>query len=161
MRIAWFALPFAFTALAACSSDGKDPTTDPPGHGEPDGGKPDPDTCNPDVATPAADAFPCDVGAIIEAKCVRCHDTDEALKACTADKSCVVGPFPLVKWSDTRFKFGSTAAYELISDVVTSGFMPLQTPSISPPVEKLTAAEIKTLSDWAKACALPGKAACD
>jgi hypothetical protein len=105
-------------------------------------------------------AYPCDVGAIIEAKCQRCHQTEDALSECHAAGTCVKGPFSLLTWADTRVLYGGTPVYEHIPRVVKSGAMPFMASDISPPVEALTESEKTTLIEWAEGCAPPAAAAC-
>jgi hypothetical protein len=109
----------------------------------------------------ATGAYPCDVGAIIEAKCQRCHQTEDALRECHAAGTCVMGPFSLLTWADTRVKYGGSPVYTRMAPVLESGFMPLKASDISPPVEPLTEGEKTTLIDWSKSCAPPAAAACD
>ncbi|HEX4335537.1 MAG TPA: hypothetical protein VH062_06455 [Polyangiaceae bacterium] len=104
--------------------------------------------------------FPCDVGAIIQSKCQRCHDTEQALTACLAANSCAQGPFPLTTWSDTRRPFATSRVVDFLAEVIESGTMPLQSNAISPPVETLTADEKTTLLDWIHSCAPASATAC-
>jgi hypothetical protein len=63
-------------------------------------------------------------------------------------------------WADTRRALGTPLVYERIGPVVESGFMPLMSDRISPPVEPLTDSERQTLIDWVDNCAPPGPGAC-
>jgi hypothetical protein len=74
--------------------------------------------------------------------------------------TCEAGPFPLLVWSDTRRDLGGFRPVDMIATAVSSGIMPFQSTRVSPPVEKLTDAEKKTLIQWAQACAPPGSTAC-
>lgn len=107
------------------------------------------------------DVFPCDVDAVLEAKCRRCHASAAVLDVCVPAKTCARAPFPLLVWSDTRRDMGDgRVVYEHMIDVVRTDFMPLQDPSLQPPVEKLTDAEKRTLLDWLEAGAPAGQCQC-
>jgi hypothetical protein len=154
----WFLLAAAL-AFAGCASDSKPgvsgPRTTPSDSGGTEKGCAD--------AAPEGTAgsfFPCDVDAILAAKCRRCHTTRDVQDVCVADKTCERAPFPLLVWSDTRRAYGTRRPMDLIARVVSDGYMPFQSTRITPPVEKLTEAEKTTLIQWAEACAPPGNVAC-
>jgi hypothetical protein len=145
----------ALVALVACTED---PTLDRVGgSGSNNDARPE---C-PQVAADAQPRFlPCNVEAVLRAKCQRCHNSKAVLDRCYPAKTCVRGPFPLLTWSDTHALQGSTPTFELMRRAVESGLMPFQTTDISPPVEPLDAEEKATLINWAKACAPAGSKAC-
>lgn len=88
--------------------------------------------------------FPCEVEAVLKAKCQRCHDDPQKNGA----------PFPLLAWSDTQTDYFGKPVYERMFSVVSSDFMPFVSLPLNPPVEPLTAAEKETLLDWL-VCATP------
>lgn len=108
-----------------------------------------------------AGSFPCEVGAIIEAKCQRCHTTEEAQAECLNDDSCLPAPFALLTWSDSRKLYGGTPIFGHIARVVESGSMPMKADGLTPPVESLTEDEKRTLIDWVEGCAPPSDSSCD
>jgi hypothetical protein len=112
--------------------------------------------CSQDAPDAATRFLPCDVEAVLKAKCQRCHNSRAVLDVCYPAKTCVKGPFPLLNWSDTHKPLGTTPIFELMQQAVSSGYMPFKTTDISPPVEPLTTAEKATLINWTQACA-PGR----
>jgi hypothetical protein len=115
--------------------------------------------CDDSTVPPGSATLPCAVEAVISAKCRRCHDVEAVTDVCYAAGSCLRGPFPLSTWSDTRVVFGSKPVFERMLSAIESGFMPLQDPDLSPPVEALTAEDKQTLLGWLTACAPPATAA--
>jgi hypothetical protein len=105
-------------------------------------------------------SFPCDVAPIIKSKCQRCHDQPAALTTCVANSSCLMGPFPLLTWSDTRRPVGTGRVIDALPDVIEKKVMPFMDPTIVPPVEPLTDDEFKTMVAWARSCAPAATAAC-
>lgn len=99
--------------------------------------------------------LPCDVEAILVAKCQRCHNTPAVIDACYAAHTCAKGPFPLLSWQDTHQVVGSEPVFERMKTAISTDFMPLQITTIMPPVEKLTDAEKARLLDWLSQCAPP------
>ena len=89
--------------------------------------------------------FPCDVRAVIESSCQRCH-TDPPRNG---------APFPLLTWQDTRAEYGVQLVYEAMLPAVESDFMPLRGLGLDPPVEALSDQEKTTLVDWLEAGAPP------
>jgi hypothetical protein len=112
------------------------------------------------AAEPAAGFFPCDVEAVLSAKCQRCHNAPDVVRACTDAGTCAPAPFPLLEWSDTRRRLGEDPIYVLMGRAVASGAMPFMLTNITPPTEPLTSAEKQTLLDWIEACAPPSATAC-
>jgi hypothetical protein len=84
--------------------------------------------------------LPCDVEAVLKAKCRRCHGSPRRHGA----------PFSLLRWEDFQFVHRNEPLYVHVGKVVRSGFMPYRIPA-NPPVEPLTDAEKKVLIDWAQA----------
>jgi hypothetical protein len=105
-------------------------------------------------------SFPCDVEAVLRARCQRCHNSSDELDRCSPAKTCLRGPFPLLTWSDTHANFDGTPVFELMQTVVETDFMPLQSPPVSPPAAPLDADQKATLLAWVRSCAPPGTAAC-
>jgi hypothetical protein len=104
--------------------------------------------------------FPCEIEAIVSAKCQRCHNSDAVLNDCAKKKTCEPGPFPLLEWGDTRRDFGGLRPIDRMASVISSGYMPYQSMTLTTPVEKLTADEKATMLRWLNACAPPAAAAC-
>jgi len=89
--------------------------------------------------------FPCDVRAVIEAKCQRCH----------ADPPRNRAPFPLMTWEHTRAPYGTQLVYEAMLPAIETDFMPLTELDLEPPVQPLTPSEKTTMLTWLEAGALP------
>jgi len=146
--------------LAACSGSTASPSTPKSSDA---GTRVTPPVCA-DAApegTTANEFFPCDVDAVLEHKCRRCHNAPDVVAKCVAAGTCANAPFPLLKWGDTRRDLGGARPIDFLYDAVESGSMPCSfCKDVSPPVEPLTAAEKRTILDWALACAPPGSAAC-
>jgi len=92
---------------------------------------------------PIAQAEPgdfCDAFAIIEEKCVRCHGSPPAHGA----------PFSLDSYDATQVPShdGKTIRADRMGEVITSGFMPLTSLRLDPPVESLSCEEKATLLEW-------------
>ncbi len=82
--------------------------------------------------------FPCEVEAVIQAKCQRCHDQPPKNGA----------PFPLLTWEDTRGPYGTKLVYQAMLPAIETDFMPLTQLKLDPPVEPLTPEEKTLLLDW-------------
>ena len=121
---------------------------------------PPPATCDDTGVDPTTACLPAEVDAVFAAKCTRCHTSEEERLACTEAGTCLYAPFPLLTWADTRRALGTPLVYERIVPVTESGFMPLMSDRISPPVEALTDSERQTLIDWVENCAPPGPGDC-
>jgi hypothetical protein len=99
-------------------------------------------------------AIPCDVDAILERKCRRCH----------SDPMQNGAPFPLVTWANIHEKTPPGIIYERMRRAVTltltngDPFMPAVWVPLDPPVEPLTDDEKATLLGWLDACAPPVEA---
>jgi hypothetical protein len=100
-----------------------------------------------DVAT--GQFYPCDVEAVLRAKCHTCHTMPPRNGA----------PMSLLTWGATQnLASGSTTVkiWERARDYVSSGFMPLA----GSPTGPLTPAEKATLLGWLEAGAIPVARAC-
>jgi hypothetical protein len=155
-------MPFAACALSAFAGLGgctDDPTLDlVGGSGTTTDARPECSQAAPDAAPRF---LPCDVEAVLRAKCQRCHNSTAVLDVCYPAGTCLRGPFPLLTWSDTHQLRGATPTYELMRQAVQDGFMPFTTANVSPPVALLESDEKATLINWANACAPAGSRACD
>jgi hypothetical protein len=100
--------------------------------------------------------IPCDVQEVLVAKCQRCH----------GDPLQNGAPFPLITLEQVHMRYGdspsSMAIYTYIAPAVESGFMPLMSASVMPPVVPLTDEEKTILLDWvdAGAAGVEGPASC-
>jgi uncharacterized membrane protein len=107
----------------------------------------------PDLAPDAsADAgvagfFPCDVEAVLKAKCHTCHTSPTKNGA----------PFPLLEYANTQMAHASgMKVFQVMKTAVETGFMPLAGSSTGP----LTADEKTTLLGWLNAGAVPAAQRC-
>lgn len=146
-------LTSAMLLLAACGGDDGDggeggaggdatttttTTTTTTGAGGAGGGMADCST------VPATGDFPCEVHAIIAARCQSCH----------SDPPMGYTPMPLMTYEQTREDNGyGTVIWERMGEMLTSESMPPSTATA------LTAAERQTLLDWVAACAAPAAGA--
>jgi hypothetical protein len=89
--------------------------------------------------------FPCDVQAVLEAKCHRCHTEPPENGA----------PFALLTWENTRVVYLDQPIYQRMLRAVTTEFMPLQALPLEPPVEPLTEDEKSILVNWLEAGGAP------
>ncbi len=92
--------------------------------------------------TPAPDTgdFPCEVHAVLAARCHECHSDPPTMGA----------PFPLLTFEDTRPLYGKQTRWQAMKAAIESGFMPLGQ-------EDLAGDERKTMEDWFAACAPPAE----
>jgi uncharacterized membrane protein len=101
--------------------------------------------CAPDpegIRTDAVSREPtwCQVQAVLEAKCQRCH----------ADPPKNGAPFPLVAFEDTQvLDRAQNPRYQRMHDAVESEFMPATWMKLEPPVEPLTDNERAVILEWA------------
>lgn len=169
MKKSWLTVLAALALTSACGNDESEPSSNGSGGdsgsgghngtGNASGGGTAGKTgCSDD---PGTGEFPCDVGAILEAKCQRCHTDPSSHASCSAADTCVPAPFPLMTWQETRGQYGGSNVYEHIARAVKSGFMPMKADGLTPPVEALTEEEKTVLIEWAENCAPPADAACD
>ncbi|MCA9632404.1 MAG: hypothetical protein KC766_32345 [Myxococcales bacterium] len=95
------------------------------------------------TGTSAGPGYPCDVYAVVQAKCLRCH----------GDPTENGAPFSLATWQDTQADYLGNPRWQAMQNAVETDFMPAtffndsKTP-LDPPVEGLTTAEKQTLLDW-------------
>jgi hypothetical protein len=96
---------------------------------------------------PAVPVRFCQAEIVLRTVCQRCHQ-DPPLHA---------APFSLVTYEDTQQPFGAAGRrrWQRMKEVVESGFMPLRTLALDPPVEPLTCEERSTLLGWLGQCAPP------
>ncbi len=92
----------------------------------------------PAVGGSGAPHFPCEIEAVIRAKCQRCHNDPPQNDA----------PFPLLTWEDTRRPYGMLLVYEAMLPAIETDFMPLTQLELDPPVEPLTPEEKAPMLDW-------------
>jgi uncharacterized membrane protein len=92
-----------------------------------------------DVSEAEAGDF-CDAFAVIQEKCLRCHGNPPAHGA----------PFRLDSYDATQVPShdGKTIRADRMREVIDSGFMPLTSLSLDPPVEPLTCDEKATILEW-------------
>jgi hypothetical protein len=103
---------------------------------------------DPAIVTPA---YPCEIEAIVVAKCQRCH----------SDPPRPFVPFKLTAWEDTQVDYAGKPVHELMYSAVSLGAMPYMLFNLDPPVEALTETEKGTLLAWLADCAPPAeKTAC-
>lgn len=141
---ALIAAAWLITASTACDADttqgclgGSCPGLDGGGTGGSDAST----TCD---STPKTGEIPCEVFAVIHAKCNPCHNTPTQNGA----------PFPLLTYADTQEPYGTDRlVYQQMFDQIQPGASPRM-----PLNGMLTDAEMKTLGDWLAACAPPAAA---
>jgi len=64
-------------------------------------------------------ALPCNVEAVLRARCQRCHNSNDELDRCYPAQTCLRGPFPLLTWSDTHStSYGDSPVFELMQKTV-------------------------------------------
>lgn len=133
---AWAALIcITALALAACGS--------PPAN---DASLPGAPTSAADSGAPA-DSEWCAADLVLSHKCRRCHQAPPKNGA----------PFSLLTYEDTQLVDSQgKPRFMRMADAVSSGYMPAQFVSLTPPVEGLTADERATLLGWCEAGAPPG-----
>lgn len=92
----------------------------------------------------------CDAFAVIQQKCVRCHSDPPAHGA----------PFALDSYEATQTpsRDGKTIRADRMRAVIDSGFMPLTSIRLDPPVEPLSCEEKATLLEWIDRGAEPAPA---
>lgn len=98
--------------------------------------------CQPPAASATGARIPCDVDAVLTAKCRRCHGVPTANGA----------PFSLSTWKDLNGDYGGEPIYVRMRAAVSSDFMPLcaegKCGTFDPVVQALTAEEKSVLLDW-------------
>jgi uncharacterized membrane protein len=94
-------------------------------------------------AGPASGDFPCDVGAVIKARCQPCHQRPPVNGA----------HFPLLSYEDTRQPFGpGTLRFQRMQQVIEPDFLPHMPPHGA---QQPTVQELETLRAWFRSCAPP------
>ncbi len=87
-------------------------------------------------------AYPCEILAIVQPKCQRCHQDPQLNGA----------PFSLLTFPDTQKLYVNKVIYQRMHNAVDTDFMPFCAQSCAnnydPPVQKLTPEEKQTLLDW-------------
>ena len=144
------ALPLLVAVLAgACSSDSGTPAAD----GGASGLSSDVGSgaeASPLVdATPTSGFYPCDVEAVLKAKCHTCHTMPPRNGA----------PMSLLAWEATQKLVGGSATtkvWQRAREYVSTGYMPFQ----GSPTGPLTASEKSTLLTWLEGGAQPAPQAC-
>jgi uncharacterized membrane protein len=129
MRIpVWMAMAAVGLVLAGCSDSGSSA-----------------DAAAPDAATGAY--FPCDVEAVLKAKCHTCHGNPRRNDA----------PFSLTEYADTQRDYGGgVRIYQLMKNAIESNFMPLA----GSPTGPLTPEQKTTMLSWLTAGAPPAPQPC-
>jgi uncharacterized membrane protein len=89
----------------------------------------------------------CDAFAVIREKCVRCHGSPPSHGA----------PFSLDSYDATQVPShdGKTIRADRMGEVIDSGFMPLTSLRLDPPVEPLSCEEKATILEWIERGAQP------
>jgi hypothetical protein len=121
-------------ALAACSTSG-DPS---------DGGADAAVDLEPCPPMPAVGDIPCDVGAVLAARCQICHTNPRMNGA----------PFPLLTYEQLQLPFGTTSLvkWQRMAEVIEPPNLPHMPPADRP---QLSPAEHATLAGWFAQCAPP------
>ncbi len=132
-------LALAASLVAGCSD------STPPGQG---GGVPDAEasvqTCAPG---PDGGDLPCDVSAVLQARCQHCHTTPKLPPPDNA-------PFTLRTYEDLAAPFGTTGLrrWQRVAQVIEPGNFPHMPPATQP---QPTPSDLATLRGWFAACAPP------
>jgi hypothetical protein len=136
--------------LLASGCGDHEPVVERRGEPTPDGTIPNPACTNEGSggeggAAPAPIRF-CQAEIVLRTVCQRCH-TEPPLNG---------APFPLITYADTQQPFDAgKRRWERMREVVESGFMPLRSSRLDPPVVPLTCEEKATLLGWLAECARP------
>jgi hypothetical protein len=146
LRIATLLIVLAPLLTTACPSPGTTPISPPDAAPDlaPDLAPDGPPDQAPDVA-PAA-YFPCDVEAVLKAKCHTCHTSPTRMGA----------PFPLLQYAATQMSYSGDVVWRLMKTAIEIDFMP----EASSPTGPLTPAEKTTMLTWLGASAPPAAQAC-
>ncbi|MBM4362533.1 MAG: hypothetical protein FJ104_07615, partial [Deltaproteobacteria bacterium] len=113
------------------------------------------------AARPATGELPCEVEAVLAARCRQCHRPEAELDACFEAEQCLRAPFPLARWADVEVALrDGRPIWEHMRDAVESEFMPLVVSRLEPPTTPLEPNERATLLAWLEACAPPVAAGC-
>lgn len=88
--------------------------------------------------------LPCDVSAVLAAKCATCHAPNKLTYSGAA--------FALVTYADTQAPFDERPRWQRMREVIQPDGVPHMPWGSAPP---LTASETQVLEDWFEACAPP------
>jgi hypothetical protein len=93
---------------------------------------------------PSAGDFPCDVGAVIAARCQPCHQQPQKNGA----------HFPLLSYEDTRQPFGTSGLvrFQRMAQVIEPDGLPHMPPRTA---AQPSDSELQTLRAWLASCAQP------
>ena len=136
--------------LAGCSGDDGSPA---------DAGAADTAGNAPDTASGAY--FPCDVEAVMKAKCHTCH-TDPPGNVTLLSPSAglvVMAPFSLMEYAHTQRDYpggGGLKIYQVMKNAIEADFMPLA----GSPTGPLTPGQKTTMLTWLTAAAPPAPRPC-
>jgi mono/diheme cytochrome c family protein len=142
---------FLFLTVAAATAAGcfigssSSPPPDAAGHDAAiEADPPDADAAITCSATPAeAGDLPCDVSAVLEAKCQSCHTSPPQNGA----------PFPLRSYEDLVAPYSDgVLRWQRVAQVIEPNGVPKMPPAVQP---QLTPAELDTLHAWFAACGPP------
>ena len=89
----------------------------------------------------AAEAIPCEVQQVLQAKCQRCHGDPVEEGA----------PFSLVTLEDLKRDTASGPVYERVLRALETEYMPPDFLTLDPPVQELTDDELDVLLEWVEA----------
>lgn len=93
--------------------------------------------CSDDAAAPTL-GIPCDVQAVLDAKCLRCHGTPLELDA----------PYALTELEQFHEAIGELHVYDIVKRTIEDEYMPPVVIQADPPIEPLTADEKATALGW-------------
>lgn len=99
----------------------------------------------PDAA--AGTYFPCDVQAVLMAKCQTCHSDPPRMVTLVAPAAgdVVMAPFPLTEYAHTQRDYGGgLRIHQVMKNAIDSNFMPLS----GSPTGPLTAEQRTTMLTW-------------
>ncbi len=101
---------------------------------------------------PSSGAFPCDVAAVLAARCQTCHQDPPLNRA----------PWSLMTYADTRRPFGTAGLlrWQRMAQVIEPDAIPHMPPRSAP---QPSATQLATLRDWLAGCApaAPAGTVCD
>jgi hypothetical protein len=141
MRIpVWMAMAAVGLVLASCSDSGSSG-----------------DAGAPDAATGAY--FPCDVEAVLKAKCHTCHTNPPRNVTLVAPLAgeVVMAPFSLMEYAHTQRDYGGgLKIYQVMKNAIEANFMPLS----GSPTGPLTPEQKTTMLTWLTAGAPPAPQPC-
>jgi uncharacterized membrane protein len=151
MRIPdWMAMAAVGLVLAGCSDSGSSA-----------------DAATPDAAADVAPDtapgayFPCDVQAVMTAKCHTCHTDPPRTVTLVAPSAgdVVMAPFSLMEYAHTQRDYpggGGLKIYQVMKNAIEANFMPLA----GSPTGPLTSEQKTTMLTWLTAAAPPAPQPC-